>query len=35
MNGFLAIFVLFKFFNPILLRVEDKEYLETLAAKAA
>ena len=29
-----AVFMLFQLFNPVMLRVEDKAYLETLAAKA-
>jgi MFS transporter, DHA3 family, macrolide efflux protein len=34
MNVGLAIFMIFQCLNPALLRVEDKEYLESLAAKA-
>ncbi len=29
------LFLVYQFFNPVMLRVEDKEYLEALAAKAA
>jgi len=34
MNLVLVIFMIFQFFNPIFLKVEDKAYLEALAAKA-
>ncbi len=30
-----VLFFIYQFFNPIMLRVEDREFLETLAAKAA
>jgi DHA3 family macrolide efflux protein-like MFS transporter len=30
-----VIFMVYQFFNPVMLRVEDREYLEKLAAKAA
>ena len=34
MNVSLAIFIIFQCFNPALLRVEDKDYLASLVAKA-
>lgn len=34
MNLILVIFMIIQFFNPIFLKVEDKEYLESLAAAA-
>jgi DHA3 family macrolide efflux protein-like MFS transporter len=33
MNVVLALFLVYQFFNPILLRVEDKQYLDSLAQK--
>jgi hypothetical protein len=34
MNVALALFLVYQFFNPVLLRVEDKKYLDSLAEKA-
>lgn len=34
MNLVLVVFMIFQFFNPIFLKVEDKTYLESLATKA-
>jgi hypothetical protein len=31
MNVLLALFLVYQFFNPVLLRVEDKKYLDSLA----
>jgi len=35
LNAIMVLFLIFQFFNPVMLRVEDKAYLEAMAAGAA
>jgi DHA3 family macrolide efflux protein-like MFS transporter len=34
MNVIMALFLIFQFFNPVMLKVEDRDYLEVMAARA-
>jgi hypothetical protein len=35
MNVLMALFLVYQLFNPVMLRVEDKEYLEAMALRVA